>query len=162
MSKVWKQKQGLFCVLERVAESQLTPERGDRRGHPDPVVGSLHTVRPGPWLQDEVERLPEESLPRGRQHAKGGGSPSRWQKWAGSCGVWADQGHRDTGTSGTQGLRPLAWAEVPGVDLRGWALSWWFWPACLKYPGPVQLCRVGLFGGPATSPLREAGVPWPS
>ena len=95
MSKVWKQKQGLFCVLERVAESQLTPETGDRRGCPDPAVGSLHTARLGPSLQEEVERLPEESLRHGRQHAKGGGSPSRWQKWAGSHGVWADgcQGH---------------------------------------------------------------------
>ena len=119
MSKVWKQKQGLFCVLERVAESQLTPETGDRRGHPDPVVGSLHTARPGPWLQDEVERLPEESLPHGRQHAKGGGSPSRWQKWSGSCGVWADgrQGHRARGL--LHGLRCLGLTYVAGLCLGG-------------------------------------------
>ena len=76
MSKVWKQKQGLFCVLERVAESQLTPETGYRRGRADPAVGSLHTAGPGPRSQDEAERPLEESLSCGRQHAKGWGSPS--------------------------------------------------------------------------------------
>lgn len=156
MSKVWKQKQGLFCVLERVAESQLTPETGYRRGRADPAVGSLHTAGPGPRSQDEAERPLEESLSCGRQHAKGWGSPSRWQKWAGSRGVWADgrQGHR--ACSPLHGLRCLELTHVAGL------CSWWFWPACLKYPGPVQLRRVGLLGSPATRRPQEAGVPWPS
>lgn len=91
-----------------------------------------------------MERLPEESLRHGRQHAKGGVATPGGQRNGQEAMVSGQMDVRDTA------WRPLVWVEVPGVDPRGWALSW-LWPACLNYPGPVQLCRVGAVWGPATS-----------
>ena len=53
VSKLWKQEQGLFCVLERAGESWRWPPApgpGDRGGHQGPVVRSLDEVRPGPRI----------------------------------------------------------------------------------------------------------------
>lgn len=55
-------------------------------------------------------------------------------------------------TSGTWGLRPLAWAEAPGVDPRGWVLFLVVLAGLLEVPRTSVALQGGAVRGPSDPP----------